>query len=61
MLRLCRTGATGFGIVSGSALAVLADGTVSALGGDVHVFRKKKAGVFQEESLREEKRWSIDD
>jgi peptidase E len=61
MLRLCRTGATGFGIVSGSALAVLADGTVSALGGDVHVFRKKKAGVFQEESLREEKTWSIDD
>ena len=61
MLRLCRTGATGYGIISGSALAVLADGTVSALGGDVHVFRKKKAGVFQEESLREEKKWSIDD
>jgi peptidase E len=61
MLRLCRTGATGYGIVSGSALAVLADGTVSALGGDVHVFRKRKAGVFQEESLREEKKWSIDD
>ena len=61
MLRLCRTGTTGYGIVSGSALAVLADGTVSALGGEVHVFRKKKAGVFQEESLREEKRWSIDD
>jgi cyanophycinase-like exopeptidase len=61
MLRLCRTGTTGFGIVSGSALAVLADGSVSALGGDVHVFRKKKTGVSREESLREEKRWSIDD
>jgi dipeptidase E len=61
MLRLCRAGTVGFGIVSGSALAVAPDGTVSALGGEVHVFRKKKAGVFQEESLREEKKWSIDD
>jgi peptidase E len=60
-LRLCRAGTAGFGIVSGSALAVAPDGTVSALGGEVHVFRKKKAGVFQVESLREEKRWSIDD
>ncbi len=53
MLRLCRVGTSGFGIVSGSALAVAGDGAVTALGGDVHVFRKKKAGVFQEESLRE--------
>jgi hypothetical protein len=53
MLRLCRAGTTGFGIVSGSALAVAGDGTVTALGGEVHVFRKKRTGVFQEESLSE--------
>ncbi|MGO9308362.1 MAG: Type 1 glutamine amidotransferase-like domain-containing protein [Spirochaetia bacterium] len=53
MLRLCRAGATGFGIVSGSALSVAGDGTLTALGGEVHVFRKKKTGVFQEESLKE--------
>jgi peptidase E len=61
MLRLCPAGTTGYGIVSGSALAALPDGTVSALGGEVHVFRRKKAGVFQEKSLQEENRWSIDD
>ncbi len=61
MLRLCRPGTTGFGIVTGSALAVAPDGGVSALGGEVHVFRKKKAGVVREESLQEEKRWNIDD
>ena len=61
MLRLCRVETVGFGIASGSAIVVAPDGTVSALGGDVHVFRKKKAGVSQEESLREEKKWSIDD
>src|SRR5271157_2932533 len=61
MLRLCRVGTSGFGIVSGSALAVAGDGAVTALGGEVHVFRKRKAGVFQEESLREEKKWGIDD
>jgi peptidase E len=61
MLRLCRAGTAGFGIVSGSALAVAADGTVSALGGEVHVFRRRKAGVFREKSLQEEERWSIAD
>jgi peptidase E len=57
MLRLCRTGATGYGIVSGSALAVSTDGTVSALGGEVHVFQRRKQGVFQVKGLPVDARW----
>ena len=44
-------GSIGYGIVSGSAIVVEPDGTVSALGGEVHVFRKRKAGVAQARSL----------
>jgi cyanophycinase-like exopeptidase len=51
MLRLCRAGATGYGIVSGSALAVSPDGTVAALGGEVHIFQKTREGVSQGKSL----------
>ena len=61
MLGLCRVGTVGYGIVSGSALEVAPDGAVAARGGEVHVFRKKKAGVVREESLQEEKEWNIDD
>ena len=52
LLRLCPEGTAGFGIVSGSALAVSVDGTVSSWGGEVHVFRKRKNDVLQEKSLK---------
>ena len=51
MLSLRPVGTTGYGIVSGSAIMVEPDGTLGALGGEVHVFRKRKAGVVQVESL----------
>jgi peptidase E len=51
MLSLRPVGTKGFGIVSGSAIVVAADGTLSALGGEVHVFKRLKAGVVQVESL----------
>jgi cyanophycinase-like exopeptidase len=51
LLFLCPAGATGYGIVSGAALKVEGDGSVSALGGEVHVFRRRKSGVAQIESL----------
>ena len=51
LLSLCPVGATGFGISSGTALIVEGDGSVSALGGQVHVFRRRKSGVAQIESL----------
>jgi cyanophycinase-like exopeptidase len=47
LLTLRPVGATGYGIVSGAALRVDGDGSVSALGGEVHVFRRRKAGVAQ--------------
>jgi cyanophycinase-like exopeptidase len=51
MLALQPAGAVGYGIVSGSALVVERDGSVAARGGDVHVFKRQKAGVRQVESL----------
>ena len=51
MLSLRPVGTKGFGIVSGSALMVAPDGTLGALGGGVHVFKRLKAGVVQVESL----------
>lgn len=51
MLSLRPVGTTGYGIVSGSAIVVEPDGTLSALGGEVHVFRRRKAGVVQAQSL----------
>jgi cyanophycinase-like exopeptidase len=50
-LALKPTGAVGYGIVSGAALVVERDGAVCAAGGEVHVFKKRKAGVVQLESL----------
>jgi cyanophycinase-like exopeptidase len=50
-LALRSAGAVGYGIVSGTALVVEKDGTVGALGGEVHVFKRRKAGVVQVESL----------
>jgi cyanophycinase-like exopeptidase len=49
-LGLSLPGTTGYGIVSGSALAVQ-DGSITALGGEVHVFRRRASGVAQLKSL----------
>jgi dipeptidase E len=51
MLALRPIGTAGYGIVSGSAIVVEPDGSLSALGGEVHVFKRRKAGVVQVESL----------
>ena len=52
-LALCRTGTAGYGIVTGSALEVSPDGTLTARGGSVDVFRKTKAGVEKDPALPE--------
>jgi cyanophycinase-like exopeptidase len=49
--RLAPAGSVSYGIVSGSALVVGADGTVSAAGGEVHRFCRKRRAVSQVESL----------
>ena len=51
MLSLRPIGTAGYGIVSGSALVVEPDGSLSALGGEVHVFKKRNAGIVQVGSL----------
>jgi cyanophycinase-like exopeptidase len=51
LLALSPTGVIGYGIASGTAIAVEPDGTVSALGGEVHRFQKRARGVLQIESL----------
>jgi peptidase E len=51
LLTLSPEGTVGHGIVSGSAIAVEPGGTFSALGGEVHRFRKKKDGIVRIESL----------
>jgi cyanophycinase-like exopeptidase len=51
LLALCPPGATGYGIVSGSALVVESDGSIAALGGEVHRFRRRTSGVARVESL----------
>ena len=50
-LALRPAGAVGYGIVSGTALVVEKDGTCGALGGEVHVFKRRKAGVVQVQNL----------
>jgi cyanophycinase len=50
-LALSPAGATGYGIASGAALVVEADGSLAALGGEVHVYRKRRAVVGRLESL----------
>jgi len=50
-LSLRPVGAAGYGIVSGAALVVGPDGFLSAMGGEVHVFRNRKAGPVQVASL----------
>lgn len=52
LLALAPVGTTGYGIVSGSALVVKGRGEVSALGGEVHVFRRRKGGVARVEDLK---------
>ena len=51
LLRLAPEGSVGHGIVSGTALVVSADGSVSALGGEVHRFRREAGGVVRIASL----------
>jgi cyanophycinase-like exopeptidase len=51
LLCLAPVGSTGYGIASGSGLVVHDNGTVAATGGEVHVFRRRKAGVLQQASL----------
>jgi len=65
MLALRPVGSTGYGIASGSAMVVEPEGTLSAFGGEIHVFKRRKAGVVQVKSLRpgpeEEGKWSTGD
>jgi peptidase E len=56
LLALSEKGAIGYGIVSGTAIVVETDGTVSALGGEVHRFQKQTGGVIRIESLVPDKR-----
>ena len=51
LLELSPTGTIAYGIVTGSAIVVEPDGTVSALGGEVDRFRRGAGGVEQIESL----------
>ena len=51
LLALCPVGATGYGIVSGSALVVRGRAEAFSAGGDVHVFRRRKGGVARVEDL----------
>ena len=51
LLLLSKSGAIGYGIASGTAIAVEPDGAVSALGGEVHRFQKMAGGIVQIESL----------
>ena len=65
MLALRPVGATGYGITSGSAIIVEPDGTISASGGEVHVFRRRKGGIAQVQSLlpgtEGGRKWNIGD
>jgi cyanophycinase-like exopeptidase len=51
LARLAPPGSLGYGITSGAALVVAPDGTVSALGGDIHRFCRTARTVVQQESL----------
>ena len=51
MLSLRPVGTAGYGIVSGSALVVGPGGSLAAAGGEVHVFKRTKAGVVQRQAL----------
>jgi peptidase E len=51
LARLARVGSVLYGIPSGSALAVHSDGSVRALGGEVHRFLRNDGGVVRIENL----------
>ena len=51
LLALSPNGTIGCGIISGTAIVVETNGTVSALGGEVQRFQKRSRGVTQVESL----------
>jgi peptidase E len=56
LLALSAKGTIGYGIVSGTGIVVETEGTVSALGGEVHRFQKQTGGIMQVESLFPDKR-----
>jgi len=51
LLALSPAGEIGYGIVSGAAIVIEPDGTVSALGGEVHRFQNRAGAVVRVESL----------
>jgi cyanophycinase-like exopeptidase len=51
LLALSPTGTIGYGLVSGTAIAVESDGMVSAHGGEVHRFQKRAGRIIQIDSL----------
>jgi peptidase E len=51
LLALSPNGTIGYGIVSGTAVVVETDGTVSALGAEIHRFQKRSGAVIQIEGL----------
>jgi cyanophycinase-like exopeptidase len=51
VLSLSPAGTMGYGIVTGAALVVEADGSVAAHGGEVHIYRRGRTGVARRESL----------
>ena len=51
LIGLSPAGTIGHGIVSGTALVVEPDGTLSALGGEVHRFQKRAGVIVQVENL----------
>ena len=51
LLQLSPVGTIGHGILSGNGLLVNPDGTLSAMGGEVHRFQKQTDGVVRIESL----------
>lgn len=52
LLTISPVGAVGYGIVSGTALVIEGDGSITARGGEVHVFHRRKGGVTQVRSLK---------
>jgi len=51
LLSLCPVGAVGYGIASGTAIAVRGPTEVTVLGGEVQVFHRRKSGVIRAENL----------
>jgi len=52
LLTISPVGAIGYGIVSGTALVIESDGSITARGGEVDVFHRRKTGVVRGRSLK---------